>query len=108
MMLATAMAMAMSRVGNLPHNLLVWRRNFAGKVKKCRPVTCASVSPSDWRESRRLVSISLVLAHSLLIPHRTNSLFHPSVLFARKFFPSRYISCFLLISEKESNRGAAR
>ncbi|EXB74892.1 hypothetical protein L484_018600 [Morus notabilis] len=64
-----AMAMAMSRVGNPPHNLSVWRRNFAGKVKKCRPVTYASVSPSDWRESRRLVSISLVLSHSLLIPH---------------------------------------
>ncbi|PON63405.1 hypothetical protein TorRG33x02_276490 [Trema orientale] len=34
-----------------------------------RPVRCASFSPSGWRESRRLVSISLVLSHLLVIPN---------------------------------------
>lgn len=36
------------------------------KANKCRPVRCA-LSPSNWRESRRLVSISVSLALSHLL-----------------------------------------
>ncbi|XP_057432443.1 uncharacterized protein LOC130725210 [Lotus japonicus] len=38
-------------------------------TSKARPVRCA-LSPPTWRESRRMVSISLVLSNLLLIPNR--------------------------------------
>ncbi|GMN63296.1 hypothetical protein TIFTF001_032385 [Ficus carica] len=64
----SAMAMAMPRVGKSPYSS-VWPPNLAGKPRKYRPVTCASASPSDCWESRRLVSVSLVLSPFFLIPN---------------------------------------
>lgn len=81
----SAIVMAMPRVGKSPYSS-VWPPNFAGKPRNYRQVTCASASPSDWRESRRLVSVSLVLSPFFLIPNSMSSLLYPlfSVWLPRK------------------------
>ncbi|KAL5559538.1 hypothetical protein UlMin_035749 [Ulmus minor] len=49
--------------------------NFATKPKRCSSVRCACFSPSsgNWRESRRLVSISLLLSNLLLFPNESTA-----------------------------------
>ncbi|XP_021277646.1 uncharacterized protein LOC110411700 isoform X3 [Herrania umbratica] len=42
--------------------------NFTAKPKRFSGVRCA-VSPPKWRESRRLVSISMLFSHLLLVPN---------------------------------------
>ncbi|XP_027355894.1 uncharacterized protein LOC113865497 isoform X2 [Abrus precatorius] len=61
---------------------------------KTKRVRCA-LSPPTWREGRRVVSLSLVLSHFLLIPNRDAA--HASILDKKKLDPlEAYVPAVIL------------